>query len=126
MSSVRINDPDYRALREGVLNRDFRECIDCSWSLDDGGGKQLHVHHVVPERLFDDSESAHKEENLVTLCSMCHGAWEKEIRAILDGRPAWDSEIRNRIRKHLGDDLDVLVEYFSEAYELIEKGIDDE
>lgn len=69
--------------RDRVLERDG-VCQHCD---EDGSNRRLHVHHIVPVRLFRETAGlelgdAHKLENLVLLCDRCHGKAEhgKTIR----------------------------------------------
>jgi 5-methylcytosine-specific restriction endonuclease McrA len=63
----------WSVVRDTVRSRD-EVCQECGA---DGSTRQLHVHHIVPVRLFDDSpefeiEDAHRQGNLVLLCDKCH------------------------------------------------------
>lgn len=118
MNASYQRDKKYRKVRNIIIKRDQARCVDCGWLESSSDAKQLHVHHIIPERLFSDKANPHQPENLVTLCSMCHGAWEKEFRAMLKSRPAWDEAVRNRIRKHLDADIEFLEEHFEEAHEM--------
>jgi len=60
--------------REKALDRDGHECLVC------GDAEDLHVHHLIPVREFDDSEDAHYLENLMTVCVTCHPKVEKLSR----------------------------------------------
>lgn len=60
--------------RKNVRERD-EVCRHCGH---DGSDCRLEVHHIVPVRVFRQSEDlsvddAHDEENLVLLCKRCHG-----------------------------------------------------
>lgn len=62
-----------------------RDSYKCRWCGDKVEGRQAHVHHVVPERCFDDPSKAHDLDNLVTLCDKCHLRFEWEtIRELYD------------------------------------------
>lgn len=66
--------------REGIVERDGFECRKCGMSREDHRdvyGFDIHVHHIVPKRKFDQDIDAHKDENLVTLCAQCHYNVEK-------------------------------------------------
>ncbi len=53
----------------------------------------LHVHHIVPFRLFsDDFESANKLDNLICLCLSCHTTVESATRNFLIDRDTEDTE----------------------------------
>jgi 5-methylcytosine-specific restriction endonuclease McrA len=53
-------------MREKALERDEYECQVC------GAEEQLHVHHKLPVRTFEDPNDAHYMVNLVTCCVSCH------------------------------------------------------
>lgn len=53
-------------MREKALERDGYECQVC------GAEEQLHVHHKLPVRTFEDPDEAHYMVNLVTCCVSCH------------------------------------------------------
>lgn len=56
--------------------RDQFKCRKCTKKV---SGKAAHVHHMIPERCFDDPKKAHALPNLVTLCSNCHLVLEWEV-----------------------------------------------
>ena len=59
---LKLNVKDYNLLRLRVLERDGWRCQHC------GSPKDLQVHHLAKRsELGDDTE-----ENLITLCDMCH------------------------------------------------------
>jgi 5-methylcytosine-specific restriction endonuclease McrA len=75
-------------------------------------GRSLAVHHRVPRKKFETAAEAHDLQNLVTLCSPCHGRIEgrdddRVAEAIEDVRPLEDireenidvSELRERINR---------------------------
>lgn len=52
--------------------RDNYTCKKCGSHFKQSS-RELHVHHIVPFRLFDtDYESANQLDNLICLCSSCH------------------------------------------------------
>jgi 5-methylcytosine-specific restriction endonuclease McrA len=58
-------DPDqYDSLREQVLHRDRWRCQSC------GTMSNLEVHH----KEFRSQSGDDSEQNLITLCAVCHGA----------------------------------------------------
>lgn len=70
---------NWKEQRNKTLERDNYRCVVCGMDDDthhEKYGKQLHVHHVEPLRLFDDKCDANKLENLITMCSVCHKEWE--------------------------------------------------
>lgn len=54
-------------LRYKILDRDKRTCQDCR--REPGQGVCLQIHHLLPVHQGGDNS----DENLVTLCSQCHG-----------------------------------------------------
>jgi 5-methylcytosine-specific restriction endonuclease McrA len=58
--------PNWQATRRRILKRDGYRCASC-----DAGGT-LHVHHVIPFRVFDEADDANRDDNLVSLCPPCH------------------------------------------------------
>ena len=57
--------PNWHSTRRRIIARD-RSCQHC------GADGQLHVHHRIPFRLFDDHEIANADWNLIALCPPCH------------------------------------------------------
>jgi 5-methylcytosine-specific restriction endonuclease McrA len=55
----------WHAIRRRIIARD-KVCQHC------GTDGPLHVHHVLPFRLFEDKDAANAESNLVALCPPCH------------------------------------------------------
>ena len=63
---------NWQEQRRKAIQRDNERCVDC------GSVEDLHVHHIIPIKEFDeDYESANDLDNLVTLCRGCHNKWEK-------------------------------------------------
>lgn len=56
--------------RDKRLEKDNYTCQEC------GSEKNLHVHHIVPYKNFEDPFKANKQSNLVTLCEKCHLSYE--------------------------------------------------
>ena len=63
-SGVYKRGPHWFATRRRILKRDGA-CV-C------GATEKLHVHHVIPFRMFDDPNQANDDDNLVALCPPCH------------------------------------------------------
>lgn len=66
--------------RSNVLERDNYRCQETGMCREEHYkqyGTDLHVHHVVPFRLFEDSEVANREENLITLSAAVHRKHEQ-------------------------------------------------
>src|SRR6202035_4038317 len=57
--------PRWYAIRRRILRRD-KCCQRC------GAIGRLHIHHVVPFRMFDCEGEANADSNLVALCPPCH------------------------------------------------------
>lgn len=62
--------PHWHSTRRSALNRDGHICQHC------GIDGELDVHHEVPFRMFDDSETANDLSNLISLCRSCHRSAE--------------------------------------------------
>jgi 5-methylcytosine-specific restriction endonuclease McrA len=60
----RLDPFSYENLRQHVLRRDGWRCQSC------GAMSHLEVHH----QQFRSQAGADSEQNLITLCSECHGA----------------------------------------------------
>ncbi|MBZ5549763.1 MAG: HNH endonuclease [Acidobacteriia bacterium] len=59
----RLDPLSYEGLRQQILRRDGWRCQSC------GTMSNLEVHH----KKFRSHSGADSEENLITLCSACHG-----------------------------------------------------
>ena len=59
---LRLDEAQYKQLREKVLRRDGWRCQVC------GSMKNLEVHH----KKFRSHSGDDSEQNLITLCSGCH------------------------------------------------------
>lgn len=59
----------WKAKRKAVLIRDQLRCQLC------GHEKNLHVHHVTYDRIYNEDL-----EDLITLCSDCHGGLHKKTK----------------------------------------------
>ncbi|MFZ6043852.1 HNH endonuclease [Vibrio natriegens] len=63
----KIPDP----IRAKVLRRDKFTCQDCNWHIDEwnrADPRILELHHIVHHAKGGENT----EENLVTLCNLCH------------------------------------------------------
>ena len=60
---LRLDPLSYESLRQQILRRDGWRCQSC------GIMSNLEVHH----KKFRSHSGADSEENLITLCSACHG-----------------------------------------------------
>ena len=64
LSRLRLDPKAYEALRQQVLRRDGWRCQSC------GRMANLEIHH----RQFRSHSGHDAEENLITLCSICHAS----------------------------------------------------
>jgi 5-methylcytosine-specific restriction endonuclease McrA len=62
-AASRLDPSSYENLRQQILRRDGSRCQCC------GAMSNLEVHH----REFRSHSGADTEENLITLCTACHG-----------------------------------------------------
>jgi len=65
--------------KEDVRERDGYECQNCGFSQMahiTSRGQKLHVHHIVPARMFEDDKKRNAKSNLTTLCRPCHKSAE--------------------------------------------------
>lgn len=71
---LRLDDDQYDGLRHEVLRHDGWRCQSC------GASSNLEVHHKeFRSRAGDDSE-----QNLITLCAVCHAAMHRSREAERD------------------------------------------
>lgn len=71
--------PSWPRQRRKARKRDGYTCQRCGMPQEEHKKKQnqkLHVHHIRPFRLFEDSKEANKLQNLITLCISCHNRLE--------------------------------------------------
>ena len=68
--------PDWQKLRQKIIMRDANICRGCGNRFE---SSQLHVHHLVPFRNFEDPALANQASNLVSLCSDCHRKAELSV-----------------------------------------------
>jgi DEAD/DEAH box helicase domain-containing protein len=57
-----------------------RDGFRCQLCRELEGGKQHHVHHKIPYRMFELTEQANQLANLITLCNSCHRKVEIAVR----------------------------------------------
>lgn len=67
-------------MRRLVRDRDAYTCRRCGTAESDLD-TELHVHHIVPIREFDEPEEANTPTNLVSVCPSCHGEVEGDVEA---------------------------------------------
>jgi len=68
------------AVRGSVLRRDHYKCTSCGWSHDDwnpSDPRHLELHHVKEHAKGGDNT----ENNLITLCTICHDGIHKKTKA---------------------------------------------
>lgn len=73
---------EWPAIRARILERDGNTCQDEGHKQAGGSDPRdrLVVHHIKPLREFGgDYNTANQEENLITLCTMCHGRWHSRL-----------------------------------------------
>jgi hypothetical protein len=63
-----------------AVNRDNGTCVHCKKEI----GKSIPVHHIIPYRDYECSETANQLSNLICLCQSCH--MKAEPRKILTER----------------------------------------
>jgi 5-methylcytosine-specific restriction endonuclease McrA len=67
--------PSWPRIRKEQIEKADGECESCGRHKDDDD-TAIHVHHLTPAQAFDNVEDAHFDENLMVLCSRCHGRVE--------------------------------------------------
>lgn len=67
---------NWKYQRRKALNRDENKCTECEAT---GKEAELHVHHKIPFRFFDNYKKANKLSNLQTLCNSCHSKQESHL-----------------------------------------------
>ena len=91
----------WNRVRRNALERDDYECVVCGKAREEIG-RNPDVHHVVPVRIFAESEThakadAHYLDNVVSLCVACHRKADfgkipkRELRSRIDVRTATPS-----------------------------------
>lgn len=76
---------NWKKQRIKALKRDKYTCQECGY-IKGQGTMQLHVHHIIPRKVFLEVSIEHLEkegnklENLITLCNSCHRTVEVELR----------------------------------------------
>jgi 5-methylcytosine-specific restriction endonuclease McrA/predicted DNA-binding protein YlxM (UPF0122 family) len=71
------------AKRAKAILADSEQCSSCGMPRAEHRkeyGRDLHVHHKIPVRVFDDVSDAHFEVNLVTVCVECHKKFDRISR----------------------------------------------
>jgi DNA-binding CsgD family transcriptional regulator len=78
--SVRYGNGWNKTKRERVRELDGHECVNCGLCKEKHQKQydsNLHVHHLIKARSFDDDKKRNAVNNLVTLCASCHRKWEQ-------------------------------------------------
>lgn len=85
---VNWHGPNWYSQRRKARRRDKYLCQHCGLSDREcvkETGQPLHVHHIVPFRVFgDDYEAANHLRNLITLCPACHRIADSEYQRTHD------------------------------------------
>ena len=68
--------PKLAILAAKIITRDANICRGCGNRFE---SSQLHVHHLVPFRNFEDPAIANQASNLVSLCPACHRKAELSV-----------------------------------------------
>lgn len=74
--------PNWPFIRQQILERDGNTCRDEGHVAAGGSdpGDTLVVHHKKPLREFGgDYTSANLPDNLIALCTLCHGRWHAKL-----------------------------------------------
>lgn len=61
---------NWQAQKRKAKFRDQNTCQKCG--INGSKEKSLHVHHIIPYRLFKNYKKANVLDNLITLCERCH------------------------------------------------------
>ena len=70
---------NWESQRARARERDGFACRSCGVTEEDLG-RRLHVHHRIPYGHFRSNVEANKLEHLISLCPVCHGQLEAELR----------------------------------------------
>lgn len=66
--------PTWLAARAAAMQRAKGICERCKKA------EAVHVHHLMPVRIFAILDDAHFQENLLAVCTRCHGIEERKVR----------------------------------------------
>lgn len=74
-----------QSLRSKVLDRDDESCQRCGTEVSsmNEDGPTVHLHHIIP---FAAGGPDHPD-NLLTLCTACHGDVHARMKSLVDERP---------------------------------------
>ena len=61
----------WHTVRKAAYKRDEHQCQWCGTSKDEIG-REPDAHHIKPIREFEDPEEAHRLDNIICLCKVCH------------------------------------------------------
>jgi 5-methylcytosine-specific restriction endonuclease McrA len=70
---------NWESQKTRARERDGFACRSCGVTEEDLGGR-LHVHHRIPYGHFRSNVEANKLEHLISVCPVCHGQLEAELR----------------------------------------------
>lgn len=119
--------PFKETLKTKVRERDNHKCVICE------SEQQLHVHHKIPRKLG----GVNHEDNLVTLCSSCHGVVEQAdiqkafVKCLSNYRKNkaissinWDVPInKTQLKLQIEEKLDYLLSQLSKKNEELAKEV---
>lgn len=74
--------PDWTKTHDAILIRDEQSCQDIDHRAVQGADLRdsLVVHRIKPLKEFGgDYVAANQPENLITLCTICHGRWHSKL-----------------------------------------------
>jgi 5-methylcytosine-specific restriction endonuclease McrA len=67
---------EWNETKERIKKRDGNKCTQCGISPDEWSRNKLVIHHKTQRR----KGGTDTDENLITLCFVCHGKLPREIR----------------------------------------------
>lgn len=94
--TVTWRGPNWGRQKRKARRRDKYTCQKCG-GIHKASSQTLHVHHIVPFRLFSDYKTANQLNNLISLCISCHGKAEAITRHYVDGIPANSSQTQELV-----------------------------
>jgi len=108
-ANKRVKDAVWREIARMIRDRDYHTCQRCDMIAED---ETFPVHHIIPYRKTQDDSP----NNLITLCSICHG-WaethlEESIELFQKIRKEQDIEImRAEIEKIIRAEVEKIKDY---------------
>lgn len=108
-SVITWRGPNWGRQKRKAKRRDKFTCQICG-QIHRKSSRNIHVHHIVPFRLFSDYKRANHIDNLISLCMSCHGKAENITRHYVDGIqedslriPSLKTELRHLILESQAD-----------------------